>query len=47
MLNDLSSLTQLVNDGTRVSIRVSDSEPLLKTGKQGVRVNRKAEMWIK
>lgn len=44
MLNDLSSVTQLVNDGSRVSVCVSDSEPLPKTGKQGVRVNRKAEM---
>lgn len=35
---------QLVNDGTRVSIRASDSEPLLEKGKRGVRVNRKAEM---
>ena len=44
MLNDLSRVTQLVNDGTRVSIQASDSEPLLKKGKWGVRVNRKAEM---
>lgn len=44
MLNDLSSVTQLVNDGSRVSVCVYDSEPLPKTGKQGVRVNRKAEM---
>lgn len=44
MLNDLSNVVQLVNDGIRIWIQVSDSEPLPKTGKRGVRMARKAEM---